>query len=311
MDQFYTPLRYPGGKGRLSHFIQLVLAENNLCDAHYVEPFCGGCGIAFPLLYLQYARHVHLNDFNRSIHLFWKAVLYQTEDLCKLISETKVNPKEWHKQRGILDAGSGTDLEIGFATFFMNRCNRSGIINGGMIGGKQQNGKWKIDARFNKGSLITRIQRIASYRNRISLYNLDAEQFLSRINGNLPCKTLIYLDPPYYLKGAGLYEDHYLHHDHERLAKFVQRRLKNHWIVSYDNHPKIRKMYAERRRIEYQLSYTAKDRYFGTEVIFFSDELVIPKVPNPARRSAQPKTPIRLAKYLMSTAARLTQTTRP
>jgi DNA adenine methylase len=254
---------------------------------------------------------VHLNDFNRSIYLFWKTVLDQTDELCKLIHKTKVNAREWHKQQRILDTGTGTDLEIGFATFFMNRCNRSGIINGGMIGGKQQNGKWKIDARFNKQSLISRIRRIASYRNRISLYNLDAEQFLTRINGTLPCKTLIYLDPPYYLKGAGLYEDHYRHHDHERLAKFVQRRLKHHWIVSYDNHPQIRKMYAERQRIEYQLSYTAKDRYFGTEVMFFSDELVIPKVPNPARHSAQPKTPIRRAKYRVPIGVRLAQTARP
>jgi DNA adenine methylase len=299
MSRFHTPLRYPGGKARLSAFVQLVLAHNNLGDIHYVEPYCGGAGIAFPLLFLEHAAHVHLNDFNRSVYLFWKAVLDRTDDFCDMISAVKVTASEWRKQKKIQsDPKSYSEMEVAFSTFFMNRCNRSGIINGGMIGGQKQRGAWKIDARFNKDELISRIKKIGRYRNRISLYNLDAEQLLVRIDNKLPAKTLIYLDPPYYVKGAGLYEDHYQHHDHKRLAKFVQRRLLHPWIVSYDNHPDICAMYKDRRRIQYSLSYTAGERYFGTEVIFFSDSLSIPKVLNPCRLAEHPKTPIIPARYI-------------
>jgi DNA adenine methylase len=300
MKQFHTPLRYPGGKGRLSPFFQLVLDFNGLGDCHYVEPYCGGGGAAFPLLFLQYASHIHLNDFNRSVYLFWRAALDCTEDLCRLIADAEVTPNQWAKQKKIqVDPRNYSDLETAFSTFFLNRCNRSGIVDGGMIGGQKQDGPWKIDARFNKKELIERIQKIAQYRSRITLYNLDAERLFTRLDGVLPSKSLIYLDPPYYVKGAGLYEDHYQHDDHQRVAAFVQDKLRHHWIVSYDNRPEIRKMYSKRRRIQYSLNYTACERYFGTEVMFFSDELVIPRVLNPARLFQSAKTPILPAKYFI------------
>jgi len=177
-------------------------------------------------------------------------------------------------------------LILVFSTFFLNRTNRSGIIWGGVIGGKNQDGAWKLDARFNKDDLIRRIEKIAMYRSRIRLYNLDAAELIKTVLPTLPNKTLVYLDPPYYVKGRGLYENHYLHDDHVSIAKLVKKHINHHWIVSYDHAPEIIEMYKGCPTITYGINYSAQDRYKGAEAMFFSKKLVIPDVKNPANLKA-------------------------
>lgn len=280
---FNTPLRYPGGKGKLTEFIKLAFEENDLLDGHYIEAYAGGGGIAINLLLLEYASCIHLNDLNSSVYTFWRTVLDDSEGLCRSIRDVSITMDEWHKQKAILtDPTNHTPLEIAFSTFFLNRTNRSGIIWGGVIGGKKQDGPWKLNARFNKVDLINRIQKIAMYRSRIRLYNLDAADLIRDVLPKLPKKTLVYLDPPYYVKGQGLYENHYLHDDHVAIAKLVKKEIKLPWIVSYDHAPEIVKMYKGCPTIEYGINYSAQDRYKGAEVMFFSKGLKIPDVKNPA-----------------------------
>lgn len=287
MSRFNTPLRYPGGKGKLTDFIRLVFEQNKLTDGHYVEPYAGGAGIAFSLLFLEYAIHIHLNDINKSVYSFWHSVLNEADELCKMIQDCEVTMDEWYKQKNIqCNPSQHTQLELGFSTFFLNRTNRSGIIKGGVIGGKNQDGKWKLDARFTKPDLIGRIKKIALYSDRISLYNQDAETFIQTIMPELPIKTLIYLDPPYYVKGEGLYENHYKHQDHARVARLVKTIANKKWIVSYDNAPEICEFYRGFPQITYGLNYSAQSRYTGSEVMFFSPDLIIPDVENPSRLKA-------------------------
>ena len=67
---------------------------------------------------------------------------------------------EWRQQREVYGRRETADLdELGFATLFLNRTNRSGIIGGGVIGGKQQHGAWGLDARFTKSDLVQRIKK--------------------------------------------------------------------------------------------------------------------------------------------------------
>lgn len=282
--RFNTPLRYPGGKGKLSDFVKLIILENKLLDGHYVEPYAGGAGIAFSLLFEEYVSSIHINDLNKSVYSFWHAVLFETEALCNLIQNTHVDMKEWLRQKSIQDCPSRfTSLEVGFSTFFLNRTNRSGIIKGGVIGGKEQNGFWKLDARYNKEDLISRIKKIAKYRDRIYLYNLDAAKFIKNILPQLPDKTLINFDPPYYVKGKGLYENYYIHQDHELIARLISDIKRQNWIVSYDNVSEIRELYEDYRHIIYGLNYSASVRYRGSEVMFFCEKLVIPEVENPTK----------------------------
>jgi DNA adenine methylase len=280
---FASPLRYPGGKGILSNFIKLVISQNRLFDGNYVELYAGGAGIAWPLLFEEYIQHVYINDLSKSIFAFWHSVLYRTDELCRLIQDAPVTMEEWHRQKAIQSLpDQHSFLELGFSTFFLNRTNRSGIIKGGVIGGKSQAGTWKLDVRFNKSDLVSRVENIARYSNRIHIYNLDASKFIEEVLPNLSNRTLVYLDPPYYVKGKGLYENYYTHEDHTYIAHLVTEKIKQPWIVSYDDTVEVENLYKKYRHICYNLSYSAQKKYAGSEIIFFSDDLLIPDVSNPA-----------------------------
>ena len=279
---FTSPLRYPGGKGALANFMKLVVLKNKLCNGHYIEVYAGGAGIAWPLLFEEYIQRVHINDLSRSIYAFWKAVLFTPEELCKLICDIPVTIEEWYRQRekqGNPEKHSA--LELAFSTFFLNRTNRSGIITGGVIGGKKQDGRWRLDTRFNKRDLIARIERIARYSKQISLYNLDAVEFITKVLPSLPKRALVYLDPPYYSKGDDLYENRYRHQDHMKVAKLLIRWTRHPWIVSYDTVPEIISLYQEYRSLRYKISYSAQTRYAGSEIMFFHPSLVIPRASDP------------------------------
>lgn len=284
MKQFNTPLRYPGGKGRLTQFIADTMQANGLIGGHYAEAYAGGAAVAIGLLQLEYASHIHINDVNRSVHAFWHCVLHHSDDLCKRIRKTRISMTEWHRQREIQDLVDVEPLDLAFSTFFLNRTNRSGIIRGGVIGGKKQDGDWKLNARYNKADLISRIERIAALKSRISLYQYDAVDFISNAIPEMPSRTLVYLDPPYYVKGKGLYEDHYAHEDHAHIAKLVPS-IRQPWVVSYDNVEPIRKLYCRQRQFFFGLRYSAQDRYEGSEILVAGPRLTIGEI-RPSRAAA-------------------------
>jgi DNA adenine methylase len=279
--RFPSPLRYPGGKGKIANFVKLLFTENAMSDFAYAEPYAGGASVALSLLFEEYASRIYINDLNRSVFAFWNAVLDDTDRLCARISSTSVTMAEWRRQRTIQRDANAEGLDLAFSTFFLNRTNRSGIIDGGVIGGRGQAGTWRLDARYNKLELIRRIQKIAGYRNRITLTNLDAAELIQGLYQTISTRTLIYLDPPYYVKGSGLYESFYRPDDHRLIAEIVPS-LKMPWIVSYDAAPPVMKLYHRYRKITYGLSYSAQDRYKGAEVMFFSHGLRIPPVISPA-----------------------------
>jgi DNA adenine methylase len=279
---FDTPMRYPGGKGRLTQYVIDIIKLNKLIGGHYVEAYAGGAGVAISLLYLEYADHIHLNDLNRSVYAFWKSACEEPEALCKLVRDKPLTVAQWKKQKAIQTAKGVSTLELGFSTLYLNRTNRSGIINGGIIGGKNQTGKWKIDARFKRADLIRRIQKIGSYSPRITLYNMDAEQFITNELPNIPKRSLVYLDPPYFGKGSKLYENHYQHKDHAAIAALVAK-IKQKWIVSYDNVRAIRKLYAGFEQETFGLRYSVHDRYRGSEVMISCPGLETPMSVTPWR----------------------------
>lgn len=274
--QFATPLRYPGGKGKFAHFVKQLIEANGLLDGHYVEPYAGGAGVALELLFQEYSARIHINDIDPAVFAFWDSAVRHTDELCRLIHDTPVTMDNWHKQRSILlDSHNHPALEVGMATFFLNRTNRSGILKAGVIGGLEQAGKWKLDVRYNKTDLINRIQKIGRFSHRIKVYNLDAVELLTTIVPNLPEKTLVYLDPPYYVKGSGLYRNFYEHGDHLDIANTLAA-VDRPWIVSYDDADEITKMYKNYRQDKYFLSYTAQDKKRGEEVMIYGPSIIVP-----------------------------------
>lgn len=277
-NTLYTPLRYPGGKARFAPLIADVIHSNALTGGHYMEPYAGGAGVALILLFDGHVSQVHINDADPAVAAFWRAVTANSSSMADMVANEPVNVDAWHHWRSVmLGQTQATELERGFATLFMNRTNRSGILMGGVIGGKGQSGPYKLDARFMREQLCERIERIGKFAGAIKVYEEDSRALLARCHTFLPPKSLVYLDPPYYVKGSDLYRNFYTHDDHERIAKLLaSTRFRRPWIVSYDNVVEIRAMYEYARSFDYGLNYTAQRRYVGAEVMFFSDRLLLP-----------------------------------
>jgi len=277
----YSPLRYPGGKQILGSVLAHLIRLNKREGGIYVEPYCGGCGAALGLLFREYVDRLMLNDADRSVYAFWQTVLHDTDSFLRLLRDTPMSVEEWRRQRGIYrNPDDQTLLDLGFSTFYLNRCNRSGIIaRGGLIGGLEQHGKWKQDARFNRVELARRIERIAAYRERIALSNQDALTFLRDNVSAAPFvgRTFVYLDPPYYAKGSQLYLNHYKASDHVGLATFMKQEANFLWVMTYDNVPEVQALYRRFRRVSFNIGYSARDWRVGREVMVLKPGLKFPE----------------------------------
>ena len=266
-----TPLRYPGGKTKLYFFVKKLIKVNN-CQT-YIEPYAGGAGVALKLLFNNDVQKIMINDFDKAIYSFWYSVLNYTDELVKKIEETPITMDEWYIQKNIYEnkSNSKSILELGFATLFLKRTNRSGILKAGVIGGKSQQGKYKLDCRFNKVELIRKIKKIASFKARIKLYNLDAEDFIRR-NISKTKDSFTFFDPPYYKKGPGLYTNFYSHENHLSLSETIKNSMKDKkWILTYDFSEEIFRMYQDYPNKLYYLNYSVARPGKGIEYIFYSN----------------------------------------
>lgn len=281
MANSHSPLRYPGGKQVLARVLAQLISVNGCEGGTYVEPYAGGAGAALTLLFEEYVERLILNDADPRIYAFWHALLRKTDDFLCLLHDTPVNVDEWENQRRIyLSPSPQSCLTVGFATFYLNRCNRSGIIsNGGVIGGRAQKGRWRMDARFNRTDLETRIRRVSLYGDRVQLSNLDAVAFLGQCAKEDPPgrRLFVYLDPPYYGKGSQLYMNHYDAADHEALAGFLRDEASFVWVLTYDNVAEIRSLYRGFRRVPFDLGYSVRNRRVGSELMITKRDLPFPR----------------------------------
>lgn len=276
---FYSPLRYPGGKNKLSAFIAKICVDNNI-KGHYVEPYSGGASVALFLLMEGFVSKITINDRDRSIYAFWHSVLNKTSLLCELIENAELSITEWRRQKEIQSNKKTADLlELGFSTFYLNRTNRSGIINAGVMGGILQNGNYLMDCRFNKAALIDRIKAIAKNKKNIRLYKKDAIKLIDKIQNEADSQNVVfYFDPPYYLKASTLYMNHYENKNHKKVSDKIKSIENIKWIVSYDNVPEIKKLYSNCSKKEFSFKHTAYESRIGKEILFFSNNISQPEI---------------------------------
>lgn len=270
--RYISPLRYPGGKARLASFLDRAIRGSGLVGCHYVEPYAGGAGAALGLLWGETVALVHINDASPAICAFWKAVLESNSEFCDRVADVPLDIDTWHAQRLILtQPAEASELDLGFAAFYLNRTNRSGIIgSGGVIGGLAQEGEWKMDARFSRDALIERIRWVGKHRDRIRITGRDALALLGDLDESI--ESFIYLDPPYYHNAERLYDQWYQPEDHAAICQAIKK-LSHPWIVSYDDCREVRELYKGTRSCDFTLRYSAARSYRGAEVVFVSRRL--------------------------------------
>lgn len=276
MPSTYSPLRYPGGKTKFYEYVKELLKCNDMLGETYMEPFAGGAGLALKLLLNNDVKRIVINDYDPAIYSFWHSILHETEAFCELVNMTPVTTEEWKKQREIYINHSGEiSLEVGFATFFLNRTNVSGVIKGGIIGGHEQQGLYKIDARYNAQNLVHKIKNIAEKKEQIVLLNQDAKELLRPQQLRRFYKTFINLDPPYVKKGAQLYKNAFTESDHRELSELISN-CNRKWIVTYDICPLVADLYQGFRSSYLDVTYSVNMSKKAKEYIFFSNNLIVP-----------------------------------
>lgn len=274
--RFASPLRYPGGKGALAPFLaRLIAAQRPRCTL-YVEPFAGGAGAALRLLFNEQVDAVLLNDIDPGISAFWRAVLMDNGAFIDMIEHCELSIDEWTRQREIYADGQRmSDLEFGFATFYLNRTNRSGIIDARPIGGLNQTGRWLLDARFNRKTLAERVRDIGRFKSRIEVSSQDGIELTQEFLASEDDEVFLYADPPYLDKGSDLYLDTLKWDDHLNLAKILNASIRC-WMISYDIDPRVRKeLFPKRRCARFAIKHTAGTQHMGSEYVIFSDRTVI------------------------------------
>lgn len=270
----YSPLRYPGGKGKIAPLVEQIVQNCMPRKQLYIEPFAGGAGVALRLLFNGVVTKIILNDYDKAIYSFWRAVKESPEEIIELIKNTPITIEEWRRQKEIyLTKNHRYSVALGFAAFFLNRTNRSGILNAGPIGGYEQNGRYTIQARFNRGELVHRIERIVAHKDKIIIYNKEIRSFIQNIVPKYQQQAFIYFDPPYYINGQRLYKNALSDADHKEIAKYIGQ-INCPWIITYDFVPRIKVFYKDFPQACYSLNYSAANKGKGKElVVFQSDQL--------------------------------------
>lgn len=277
--QYASPLRYPGGKGRLGPWLADVLHKNELNGGWYIEPYAGGAGSSLFLLLKGYVQHIVINDADPIIFAFWESIVNSAQEFEQLVWDTPVTMESRNEMMKRLDKPERYScLELGFAGFFLNRTSHSGILRGGVIGGKKQSGKYKLNARFQKKDLVARIREISLHKSQITVTQMDAFELLTTVEPGLPGKCLAYLDPPYYMKGSQLYQNYYQHQDHEKIAYFTAN-SKMPLLITYDDCQEIRELYDGMEQTMFSVIYsTHMARPCASEILIHRN-LKIPKKP--------------------------------
>lgn len=271
-----NPLRYPGAKSKLVPYIRNLIETECLTNCTLYEPYAGSAAVSLALLESQTISKAVINELDPLIYFFWVSVMHDTNSLIKLIENTDITLDNWKYFSQYRDSSYITNkspLEIGFAGLYLNRTNFSGILNANPLGGMDQKSQYKINCRFNKKRIIKSIQELSCFSDKIEIHNMDALNFLKeKTKYKRNRKTFVYIDPPYYQKGPTLYRYFYNEDMHKDLAKFIKTKSYP-WLISYDDHPEIKRIYRHSKKQHIYLDYSANTHVPGKELLLSNLEI--------------------------------------
>ena len=281
MTILLSPLRYPGSKIRVVDYMSKVLDFNGFRADILVEPFVGGGSVFLNFLANDWAKRVIIGDKDRLIFSFWKTLFGDTRYLINFIRKVNINLREFKYYKQItVNQSEYEEKKLAEACLFLNRTSYSGLLTDdvGPIGGKLQKSEYKIDCRFNRKTLIERIEEIAKFKPKVKVLPYDWERTIDyALEKSKEAKLLFYLDPPFYLKGHLLYRCYFENGEHYELSEKIKS-LKFKWILSYDKGPEIRKMYSEfiKKGLAFPYSLNSSARRIETEYFITCKDFQLP-----------------------------------
>lgn len=276
-----TPLRYPGGKAWLAHYVEKFISFNKLEVDTLVEPFAGGAAVSITLLQKSIIEQAYISEIDPLIVAFWEATLNRTEELIEIVLSMSVDLETWHYMRGYLQEKSTTNLdvvELAAAFLFLNRTSYSGIIKAGPLGGKDQRSRYKINCRFNKPRIAKKIEAIGELKGRLNVIKSDGLELMEKMASSRFESIVFYVDPPYYGAGKDLYRHYFTDKEHIELSVFLES-VDKPWLLSYDNADFIKELYKHKTKSPIYTDYQSGHFKKGVKELLISNYLIPPLAP--------------------------------
>jgi DNA adenine methylase len=231
-------IRYPGSKDKHLRFLESYFPSFNY-EKGICEPFAGTASVTFYMLQGKFVDYYHINDFDSGIAALWNTVKTQPEDLKQKIKSYKPNVKDFYKFK---NEEADNDFDKAFQKIVIHQISFSGLgmMAGGPLGGREQKGAYNVLSRWRPEKISANIEKCSNLLNSADgkITNESWETVLTEANDN---GRFIYLDPPYYERGANLYIAGDI--DHAAMAEELQS--KDNWLLSYNDLPEIRKLYKK------------------------------------------------------------------
>ena len=285
--RWVSPLRYPGGKVRMTPW--LVEAFNQLVMPMevevWIEPFGGGAGAALMALDAHQAPDAWIVEANPALAAFWTTIMSDDGRLASRVEATTPSLSLFMESRETVAASlageSTVDREdLGYAAFILNRCSRSGMVLGnvGPIGGKQQAGRHTVTSRFHGERLADRIRAVSAFGQSFRVFEGDGISYIEELTGSgIEDEVFVFADPPYLGVGNALYAQGMAPAQHARLAAAL-RDCPAPWVLTYDAHPGVLDLYPDCEVVEFDIPHTAHKQQVGTEYLVLPEGLPVPDV---------------------------------
>lgn len=273
-----SPLRYPGGKSRIwehlaAQYTQAPLGE---LDAEiWFEPFAGGLGAGLKMLQESIIGELWFCEANRGLGALWGELVANPTALIDTVSSLpeRMSLDVYQEALAVLAApDSYPQLQVAVAALVVNRCSRSGMVTPttGPIGGKQQDGKYRVGDRWNLPRTISTLEKLAPLTRYMRFVGPDGISALAGLpNSGFAEEVFVFADPPYVGAGQRLYQHGLDESGHRALADALHDLDETHWVLAYDEAPLVRELYEGLHIQEYTLHHTANRSKSGAELLIY------------------------------------------